>query len=154
MGLVLLSDRTQCVVINKESSQHKDVRNEIPEGSMLVSLLFVIFINDLTEQVKSDIFLSVDDTKILRNIKEPNDHSILYNDVGAMIKWAHYGQLEFHLDKCVTMSINSKQGSNRTFRINEIELKQVQNQKGIRVTVDHQLKFQSHMYEKNQECVV
>ena len=61
----LLSNSTQQVIMNGESSQYKDVTSGIPQSSVLGPLLFVIFINDLSDQVKSDIFLSVDDTKYL-----------------------------------------------------------------------------------------
>ena len=61
-----LSDRTKQVVINEESSQHTDVTSAIPQGSVLWSLQFVKFINDLPEQVKSDIFLFADYIKILK----------------------------------------------------------------------------------------
>ena len=66
---VFLSDRFQQVIVNGKSSEWKIVTSHIPQGSVLGPLLFDIFINDLPEQVKSDIFLFADDTKVLRQIK-------------------------------------------------------------------------------------
>ena len=75
LGLIkaFLSNRTQKVIVSGESSQYKGVTSEIPQGSMLGPLLFVMFINDLPDQVKSDIFLFADDTKIFRNMRCPED---------------------------------------------------------------------------------
>ena len=59
-----------------ESSEWKNnnwhLQGSVPEP------LFVIFINELPEQVKSDIFLSGDDTKIFRQMKGSDDYIITY----------------------------------------------------------------------------
>ena len=44
-----LSDRTQQVIINGESSQHKCITGGVPQGRVLEPLLFVIFMKDLPE---------------------------------------------------------------------------------------------------------
>ena len=60
-----LSDRTQTVCINNESSTTACVTSGIPQGSVLGPLLFVIYINDLPEVIDSEsfLFLFADDTK-------------------------------------------------------------------------------------------
>jgi hypothetical protein len=45
--------------------------------SVLGPLLFAIFINDLPEWVKSDVFLFADNTNIFREIKDDSDASII-----------------------------------------------------------------------------
>ena len=107
-----LSKRTQQVVLNGYKSGHKEVTSGILQGSVLGPLLFVIFINDLPDQVNSEIFLFTNDTKIFRNIKCPDDQKILQDDINTMLQWADKWQLEFHPDKCVSMAINNKEGRN------------------------------------------
>ena len=80
-----LSNRTQQVTVNGESSEFKKVTSGIPQGSVLGLLLFVIFINDLPEQVNSECYLFADDTRIFREIKGSDDHTILQNDINTML---------------------------------------------------------------------
>ena len=49
------------------------VISEIPQGSVLGPILFVIYINDLLDDVKSHVYLFADDTKIFRCIKSRED---------------------------------------------------------------------------------
>ena len=46
------------------------------------------------------------------------------------------------------MSVNNKEGSNRTFRMKAVEPKQVKYEKDIGVIIDYQLKIENHMNEK------
>ena len=47
--------------------------SRIPQGSVLGPILFVIYISDLPEDVKSSALLFADDTKIYRFIKSIAD---------------------------------------------------------------------------------
>ena len=65
-----------------------------------------------------------------------------------MLDCADKWQLQFHPDKCVSLSINSKTNHNEPYEMHTTELKQVKQEKDIGVIVDDQLKFESHILEK------
>ena len=65
-----------------------------------------------------------------------------------MLDWLNKWQLEFHPDKCVSMSINRKMNYNEAYKMETTELRQVRQEKDIGVNKDNQLKFENHMQEK------
>jgi hypothetical protein len=62
--------------IHGSTSDWKEVTSGIPQGSVLGPLLFILFINDLPDGIKSDVCLFSDDTKIFRNITDEEDKEI------------------------------------------------------------------------------
>ena len=58
-----LSGRVQRVVINGLSSEWSPVKSGVPQGSVLGPILFVIYINDIDEEVCNHL-LKFDDTKL------------------------------------------------------------------------------------------
>ena len=74
-------------------------------SSVLGPLLFILFINDLPDGIKSDVYLFADDTKIFRNIIEGEDKEILQDDLKNLENWSNTWLLQFHPEKCKHMNI-------------------------------------------------
>ena len=51
------------------------VLSGIPQGSVLGPLLFILFVNDMPDVVKSHIQMFADDTKVYREVNNPPRHS-------------------------------------------------------------------------------
>ena len=89
-------------------SQWHNVTSRIPQGSVLDPVLFVIYINDLPECVKSDVFLFADDTNVFREIKDDSDASFTQSDLNELFKWSETWLLKFHPDKCKDLPVLNK----------------------------------------------
>ena len=101
-----LERRQQRVVINGQYSTWRNVTGGIPQGSVLGTLLFVIYINDLPDTVLSQVLLFADDTKMYRQIqKDASDHHTFQEDISKLQEWADKWLLRFHPDKCKLMTI-------------------------------------------------
>ncbi len=59
-----LVGRNQRVCVNGTYSKWHKVTSGIPQGSVLGPLLFIIYINDMPDNIDSDIYLFADDTKL------------------------------------------------------------------------------------------
>ena len=68
----------------------------IPQGSVLGPLLFVIYINDILDQIKSNGLLFADDTKIYRTIVSKEDAEELQSDLFTLDKWSRDWLLGFN----------------------------------------------------------
>ena len=102
----VLSQRRQRVVVNRCESTWHDVKSGIPQGSVLVPVLFVIYINTMVDRISdSEVFLYADDTKVFHEISNMNDVEALQADLNNMLDWSKESLLRFHPDKCVCMRI-------------------------------------------------
>ncbi len=84
-----------------------EVTSGVPQGSVLGPVLFVIYINDLDDNILSKILKFADDTKLVRGIKTFEDYYELGEDLSKLYKWSEDWQMSFNLDKCKVMHIGN-----------------------------------------------
>ncbi|CAB4002571.1 Hypothetical predicted protein [Paramuricea clavata] len=63
-----LSNRSQVVSVNGSHSRPQPVVSGVPQGTILAPVLFVLYINDISENIKSQTRLFADDGIIYREI--------------------------------------------------------------------------------------
>ena len=105
-----LTGRKQRVVINGVMSDWQEVLSGIPQGSILGPLLFIIFINDIDQDITSKILKFADDTKLLGGVKSQEDIEALRTDLNRLYEWSEKWQMKFNLDKCMVMHMGYKNG--------------------------------------------
>ena len=85
-----------------------DVTSGVPQGSVLGPILFMLYSNDINENIQSSIRLFADDSIIYRKINYNIDHQILQTDLIQLEKWSDKWQMQFNISKCVHLPITNK----------------------------------------------
>jgi len=118
------------------------------QGSVLGTVLFVCYINDLPEETASFIFMYADDTEIFRRVSDDMDRPALQRDLDVLSEWATW-QLHFDISNCKVTHLgakNSVQGYT-TIDGNElrINLETTEEEKDLGVWFDNNLKPSNHV---------
>ena len=108
MDPVFLSDRVQQVNVNGTNSEWANITSGIPQGSVLGPILFVLYINDLPENIVSNVYMFADDTKVFKTITSPHDQHTLQNDLDYLTSWSSKWLLRFHPHKHNLMHVGKK----------------------------------------------
>ena len=78
------------------------------QGSVLGPVLFLLYINDITDTIHSNIQLFADDSIVYREIRSPADHDILQTDIKKLTDWSNKWQMKFNTSKCHLLTITHK----------------------------------------------
>ena len=135
-----LLDTKQRVVVNGKLSSWSLVLSGIPQGSVLGPILFVIFINDLPDQIRSTVKIFADGTKIFRALHDPEDYSYLQDDLDRLVEWSQLRQLHFNDSKCKVLHMGNSNPSH-CYTMSNIPLTKTAEEKDLGVIMDNELKF-------------
>ena len=143
-----LKDRVQRVVINGEFSENKPVLSGVPQGSILGPTLFVLFINDIENNLNegTTIKLYADDTKLYREIKNNEDHIKLQEDINKLNDWAVNNKMKFHPDKCKVLPVTLKRNvpANYVYKLGDASITYVESEKDLGVNFNSCLSWTQH----------
>ena len=78
----------------------------VPQGSILQPLLFLIYVNDMPQAVKSNLFLYADDSCLMYRHRDVNQiEKQLNNDFENVCNWFLDNKLSIHFGEDKTKSI-------------------------------------------------
>uniref|UniRef100_A0A8C4WX16 Reverse transcriptase domain-containing protein n=1 Tax=Eptatretus burgeri TaxID=7764 RepID=A0A8C4WX16_EPTBU len=117
-------------------SSEAQVTSRIPQGSVLNPLLFLIFINNRTDN----------DCVLYRHITSFQDCISLQMDLDMLQEWESKWLMEFHPSKCQVFHITNKQKVVlQSYNIHDHTLAEVNSAKYLGVHIDSKLNFNTHM---------
>ena len=114
-GLIssFLSNRRLRVVLDGKSSQEYPVNVGFPQGSILGPMLFLLYINDLPDDVICDIAVYVDDTTLYSRCDRASDlwqqlelASELESDLRDTVDWGKKWLVDFNAGKTQLVSFD------------------------------------------------
>ena len=123
-------------------SNWRNVLSGIPQGTVLGPILFVIFINDVPEELKYNMCkLFADDCKLYGPVS--TNENKLQLDLNNLENWSKRWQLPFNASKCKVMHFGHHNPTH-SYHLNEHILEKTDHEKDLGVIIDNNLKFHAH----------
>jgi hypothetical protein len=146
-----LSGRTQCVLVEGEKSSSIDVESGVPQGSVLGPSLFLFYINDMPDDIKSTVRLFADDTIVYLTVSSCDN--TLQEDLDKLAIWEVQWMMKFHSDKCQVLAITKKKTTiKKNYNLHDHTLEHVPSAKYLGVTITSDLKWESHVTNISQKA--
>ena len=138
------------VVLDGQASDPVPVLSGVPQGSVLGPALFLIFINDLPDNIRSSVRLFADDCVLYRNINSLTDCQILQEDLNSLAQWETDWQMKFNVAKCHSMRVTRHLPINQihfNYSLHQQALEQVRSAKYLGLTITDDLEWGQHISE-------
>ena len=112
---------------------------------------FFIYINDLPNELKSNVKLLADDRSLFTIVKDKNDSAnILNSDLQSISTWAYKWKMLFNPDSSkpaqeVLFPRKKKIQVHPTISINNVQVERVSYQKDLGILLDEKLNLKQHL---------
>ena len=145
-----LSGRLQRVIPDGQTSSRRPILAGVPQRLILDPLLFLIYINDLPNKLKSNVKVFADDTSLFTIVKDENESAnVLKNDLSLISEWAFNWKMLFNLYPTKpaeeVFSRKKKTLNHPTLTLNNIHVEIESSQKHLGLILDEKLNFKQHI---------
>ena len=149
-----LINRKQRVIHNGSSSDFSAIESGVPQGSVLGPLIFLIYINDLEKDIKSNINFFADDTMLFSIVKDPIiSANYLNHNLKIIYESAYQWKLEFNPDPSkqateLLFSCKKSSPNHPPLFFNGTPVTSVKKHIHLGLIFDSKLSFDKHVDEK------
>ena len=143
-----LEGRKQRVVLSGSFSGWLDITAGVPQGSILGPILFLVYINDIIKNIRSNIRLFADDTSLYMVVDQPDVAAILLNeDLSRIHHWAKKWLVSFNPSKTESLLISKR--TNHTVHpplyMDNVMISSVNEHKHLGVILSNDGSWNSHL---------
>ena len=140
--------QTQAVVLEGERSAEAPVTSGVSQGSVLGPLLFLLYINDLPQNIQSQVRLFAVDTAVYLTVTSSEDANTLKADLDTLQEWERIWDMEFNPSKCQILHITrSRQPLQSQDTLHGQFLESVDSAKYLGVNISQDLNWNHHINE-------
>ena len=149
-----LVNRPQFVKFNNVVSYRFIASSGVPQGSILGPLLFVMFVNDISDYIKHAKFLLyADDLKLYLTIKAIEDTHLLQSDLQGISNFCKDKDSTFNESKCKIVTYTRKKTPiMENCTINDIQIERLNEIKDLGVTFTSMFSFNRHIIKFTADC--
>ena len=141
-----LSNRQQKVVVEGEESDSVPVTSGVPQGSVLGPILFLAYINDLPQDIVSQVRLFADDTAIYLTLDSKSDSDTLQKDLDRLQTWEARWDMEFNPSKCQVIRVTASRTPLQTqYILHGQVLEAVSSARYLGVDISSNLSWNTHV---------
>lgn len=143
-----LSNRWQRVCVRGHCSSWKQISAGVPQGSILGPILFLIYINDIVQDVCSNIRLFADDTSLYVIVEDPiHAANLLNHDLKLIHGWAKQWLVDFHPEKTESLIISKRKNKphHPPLHMGNTNIKEVDSHKHLGLTFSNDGSWNSHI---------
>ena len=134
-----LTNRKMQVSLGDACSEWVEVSSGVPQGSVLGPLLFILYVNDIPEIVKSAVKMFADDAKLFTSTESVSKREELQKDLETLDKWSDDWLLKFNVAKCKRMHLGyNNQGFD--YRMEGHQLERIEEEKDLGVWITSNMK--------------
>ena len=154
-----LSNRFQRVLLNGQTSEWLSIKAGVPQGSILGPLFFLIYINDLSDDIVSTVKLFADDISLFSVVHNSNiTAKELNKDLQKISEWAYKWNMSFNPDlnkqaQEVVFSRKLNKASQPQITFNNAPVFCANWAKHLGMYLDESLNFNYHIREKMSKAM-
>nr|CAD2171328.1 unnamed protein product [Meloidogyne enterolobii] len=141
-----ISDWTLKIKIGDQLSHNYETFSGVPQGSVLGPLLFIIFINDLPNEIHENVGIKLyaDDVKLYVAHKNGIEREQLNNALRELEKWTELNGLEISPSKCFALYLG-KNNIKREYIIHGLKVQETECIRDLGILIDSKITFNNHI---------
>ena len=136
-----LDDRKQRVITQGATSNWEQVTSSVVQGSVLGPLGFLLYMNDMEEDISpsSKVSKFADDTKLSHPVPTQDDIKTMQKDIDQLQTWADKWQMRYNVGKCGVMH-TGYHNPTHTYTMGNTTLKETEEEKDLGIWIHKSLK--------------